>query len=134
MIFVDGLHQVDQVDRDISNAFKYLHHDGFVVLHDCNPPTEWHARESFKYPFTPATSHWNGTTWKAFVKWRSEPSVKSCCIDTDWGLGVLTKAFDIGEAVPPHNPFFEFGDLHRDRKRSLNLVAFEDLCRFLEKG
>jgi hypothetical protein len=132
VIFVDGLHLAGQVDRDISNAFKYLHDEGFVVLHDCNPPTEWHARESFEYPFTPARTHWNGTTWKAFVKWRSEPSVKSCCIDTDWGLGVLTKAFDIGEPVPPRNPFFEFGELQRDRKRSLNLVEFERFRQSIE--
>ena len=132
VIFVDGLHLAGQVDRDISNALKYLHDDGFVVLHDCNPPTEWHARESFRYRFTPARDKWNGTTWKAFVKWRSEPSVQSCCIDADWGLGVLTIAFDIGEAVPLRNPFFEFGELERDRKQSLNLLDFEQFRRRIE--
>ena len=46
VIFIDGLHLADQVDRDISNSLRYLAQDGFIVLHDCNPPTEWHAREN----------------------------------------------------------------------------------------
>lgn len=45
VIFIDGLHLAEQVDRDITNALEYLTDDGFIVLHDCNPPTEWHARE-----------------------------------------------------------------------------------------
>lgn len=85
VIFIDGLHFADQVDRDIANAFKYIKEAGFVVLHDCNPPSEWYAREDFGYHFTPAGRCWSGTTWKAFMKWRSDSSVHSCCIDSDWG-------------------------------------------------
>lgn len=85
VIFIDGLHLADQVDRDICNALNYIKDDGFVVLHDCNPPTEWHAREEYHYHFTPAGGSWNGTTWKAFMKWRFDASVHSCCVDSDWG-------------------------------------------------
>ena len=102
MIFIDGLHLAAQVDLDISNAFKFLKPDGFVVLHDCNPPTEWHAREDYYFNMTPAKGYWNGTTWKAFVKWRSNSEVQSCCIDTDWGIA-------------------------NDRKKYLNLIDFDQL-------
>jgi hypothetical protein len=85
VIFIDGLHLAEQVDRDIMNSMKFVKSDGFVVLHDCNPPTEWHARENYYYYKTPAGQYWNGTTWKAFLKWRFNPSVNSCCIDSDCG-------------------------------------------------
>ena len=52
VIFIEGLHLAEQVDRDISNALRYLKDDGFIVLHDCNPPLERHAREDFYYGLT----------------------------------------------------------------------------------
>ena len=125
VIFIDGLHLADQVDRDIVNSLKFIKEEGFIVLHDCNPPTEWHARENHKYRNTPAQHLWNGTTWKAFLKWRSSPLVKSCCIDSDWGVGILSKSRSIGEPTEFMNPFYEFNNLNKNRKESLNLIDFE---------
>ncbi len=125
VIFIDGLHLAGQVDQDIINSLKYIKDDGFIVLHDCNPPTEWHARENFRYRFTPAQHLWNGTTWKAFVKWRSNPIVKSCCIDADWGVGILSKERAIGEPIAFNNQFYEFNTLDENRKESLNLMDFD---------
>ena len=125
VIFIDGLHLADQVDRDISNALKFIKDDGFIVLHDCNPPSEWHAREDFKYSHTPAYGAWNGTTWKAFLKWRFNPDVNSCCIDSDWGVGIISKKQEIGKIIESENSFFEFKMLDKNRKKYLNLISFE---------
>jgi len=125
VIFIDGLHLAEQVDKDIINALNYLKEDGFVVLHDCNPPSEWHAREAHSYKHTPAGPQWNGTTWKAFFKWRCNPSVNSCCINSDWGVGVVSKKAALGKSIPQTNPFFEFYLLDQHRKEHLNLVDFE---------
>ena len=124
--FIDGLHLAEQVDRDVENAFNYLKEDGFIVLHDCNPPSEGHARENLDYRDTPAGDNWNGTTWKAFLKWRCDPSVYSCCIDSDWGIGILSKKHPIGKNKNSVNTFFEFYDLDKNRKEYLNLIDFED--------
>ena len=96
VIFIDGLHLADQVERDIDNALRYIDDNGFIVLHDCNPPTEFHARESYYYRNSPARGLWNGTTWKAFYKARLNKSLFSCCIDTDWGIGIISKSKNIG--------------------------------------
>lgn len=125
VIFIDGLHLAEQVNRDITNSLKFVKDDGFIVLHDCNPPTEWHARECFRYWHTPALNNWNGTTWKAFYKWRCSPLVNSCCIDSDWGIGILSKQQQIGNHKAFENPFFEFSTLNKNRKESLNLMDFE---------
>jgi hypothetical protein len=124
VIFIDGLHLAPQADKDIANALKYIKEDGFVVLHDCNPPTEWHSRGYNNYYHTPAGVEWNGTTWKAFIKWRLNPALYSCCIDSDWGVGILCKKYKIGNSIQLSNPFFEFNLLEERRKEYLNLMDF----------
>lgn len=131
VVFIDGLHLAAQVDRDISNALRYLKEDGFIVMHDCNPPTEWHARESYDYHYTPAKQMWNGTTWKAFVKWRTAESVSACCVNTDWGLGVISKRMILGSHLHLDNPFFEYLDLNANRKSYLNLVSFDEFKKLI---
>ena len=129
VIFIDGLHLAEQVDRDIANALKFLRDDGFVVLHDCNPPSEWHARETYEYRLSPAGNLWNGTCWKAFVKWRGNPSVQSCCIDTDWGVGIISKTHRICEPLKERNEFFEYSTFNARRKEQLNLIDFDSFRR-----
>ncbi|MEN9998341.1 MAG: hypothetical protein RI922_1331 [Bacteroidota bacterium] len=126
VIFIDGLHLADQVDRDICNALEFIKEDGFIVLHDCNPPTEWHAREAHRYEISPAMQNWNGTTWKGFMKWRNNPEVYSCTIDTDWGVGVISKTKNIGIATKIQNPFYEYHVFSKHQKECLNLISFEE--------
>jgi hypothetical protein len=131
VIFIDGLHLAEQVDRDIINALQNLTDDGFIVLHDCNPPAEWHSREDYYYRESPAQGYWNGTTWKAFLKWRFDDSVTSCCIDTDWGVGIISKKYIIGQKLLPQNLFFEYNVLDKNRTELLNLMEFEDFKKMI---
>lgn len=133
VIFIDGLHLAEQVDRDIANALNFVNDTGFVVLHDCNPISEWHARERYTYYDTPAGTAWNGTTWKAFLKWRCNPNVYSCCVDSDWGIGLISKTQPIGKATDLVNPFFEFTRFDMHRKEYLNLIDFESLKISLQR-
>ena len=132
VIFIDGLHLAEQVDRDIMNSIRFIKDDGFIVLHDCNPPTEWHARENCYHFDTPAGRHWNGTTWKAFLKWRFNPSVNSCCIDSDWGVGILSKEHPIGSCIKEANQFFEFNNFIEHKDNYLNLISFDAFKNLLE--
>ena len=132
VIFIDGLHLAEQVDRDIINSLKYIKEDGFIVLHDCNPPTEWHAREEYNFTKTPAGGFWNGTTWKAFLKWRYNDSVESCCVNTDWGVGVISKNNPIGRKITSPNLFFEFQTLDKNREEMLNLMTFNEFKKMIE--
>ena len=134
VIFIDGLHLAEQVDRDIKNALEFIKDDGFIVLHDCNPPSEWHAREEHNYRLSPAGNNWNGTTWKAFVKWRQNPEVFSCCIDTDWGIGVLSKTNDIGRNYNGYNEFYEYSSFKEHRVSQLNLLSFSDFKDKIKKS
>lgn len=132
VIFIDGLHLAEQVDKDIANALKYIKQDGFIVLHDCNPPTQWHDREDYYYRYTPGGGIWNGTTWKAFLKWRGNSNINSCCIDTDWGLGILSKKQKLGKPFSHSNEFYEFNTFEQNKKEYLNLMSFKELKTLLE--
>lgn len=104
-----------------------LNNDGFIVLHDCNPPTEWHARETYDYKGSPAKGCWNGTTWKAFAKARKRDDISACCIDSDWGVGIISKTRSLGEKNEVNNPFWEFSVFAENRAETLNLMSFEEL-------
>lgn len=134
LIFIDGLHLADQVDRDVANALRYIADDGFVVLHDCNPPTEWHARENHNYDLTPARLMWNGTTWKALFRQRFNPEVSVLCIDSDWGVGIIMKNRMLPPLTVNHNPYYEFHTFDATRRDSINLMTYDEFRRLLEPG
>ena len=128
IIFIDGLHTSYQTEKDIENSLRYIKNNGFIVLHDCNPPTEYHQRENYSFKNSPAGIFWNGTTWKAFYKFRHKEELYSICFDSDWGVGVISKSkrplfnniiTDIA------NPYFEFEVLANNRTEHLNLVKFD---------
>lgn len=133
VIFVDGLHLAAQAERDIANSLRLISDNGFVIIHDCNPPTEWHAREEYGYDISPAMNFWNGTTWKAFYKFRLQDDLTSACINTDWGIGIVTKQKLFNSIKINTNPFFEFKELSKNRVRDLNLISFEELVRLTKK-
>lgn len=126
VIFIDGLHLAEQVDRDIKNALDFLKDDGFLVLHDCNPPVYWAARENYNYHSSPAFGAWNGTTWKAFLKARYQGGISACTIDTDWGVGVISKSLELVSPPATKNEFYEYSVLEANRKDQLGLVGFEE--------
>ena len=127
IIFIDGLHLADQVYRDINHSLRWLSPVGFLVMHDCNPPTIDHARENFR-DFGPAGGYWNGTSWKAFQRFRCEDDRRAFVVDVDWGVGVIVNH----DRHPDHrldatiNPFYEYNVLDSNRDAILNLVAADD--------
>lgn len=128
VIFIDGLHLADQVYRDIQNALSVVSDVGFVVLHDCSPPTIHHARENFREQ-GPATHFWNGTGWKAYQRFRTESNKRCFVVDVDWGVGVIVNhdespAYRLSADA---NPFFEFNVMDANRTRILNLVGPHDV-------
>ncbi len=121
IIFIDGLHTADQVERDILNAINHLSHNGTIVLHDCNPPTEDYARAEYYNFSTPAGGIWNGTVWKCIYKFRSlRPDLDICVADCDWGVGIIRKGQQ--KLCKFNNPYFEYSIFSENRKKHLNLI------------
>ena len=122
IIFIDGLHISSQVERDVINSLEHLSDNGFILLHDCNPPSIYHARENYD------GGEWTGTVWKAFYKFRSSrDDLKMFTVDTDWGVGVIQKG--VQECCSFDNPYYEYLYFESRKKEHLNLISVEE---FLE--
>ena len=136
VIYIDGLHISHQVDTDILNSIEFLSEYGVIILHDCNPPSEYHQREKYSFFSSPARNFWNGTTWKAFYKFRHHKNFFSICFDTDWGVGILSKKqypFFSSLQGKVQNEYYEFSVLNEFRKEHLNLYDFEQWAKELKK-
>jgi hypothetical protein len=72
IIYIDGLHHSEQVDKDIENSIRCLSENGVVVLHDSNPETELCQRVPRE------SDYWLGDVWKSVVKYRSKNSNPGC--------------------------------------------------------
>jgi predicted O-methyltransferase YrrM len=72
VVFIDGMHQVDYVIRDINNAVRFIADGGYLFLDDILPMEKSeqlavpaiHKYEDgiLKYHMTP----WTGDVWKVF--------------------------------------------------------------------
>jgi hypothetical protein len=116
IIFIDGLHLDYQVEKDISNSLNHLSEGGTIVMHDCSPIKEEHQVEEYIVGTT-----WNGTTWKAYVKFRmTDENLNMCVVDTDHGVGVISKG---KQTLYPKSDVLDFKLLDENRKEILNLIT-----------
>lgn len=84
IIFIDGLHKRDFVDRDINNGLKCLNKGGVIIMHDCHPTSERIQQNEQLH-----NEAWMGDCWKAFVKNRALLPYEMYVCDDDCGCGVI---------------------------------------------
>lgn len=125
IIFIDGLHHSEQVDKDIDNSLKSLNDGGVIVLHDCNPTT----KEIQLIPRE--TSIWLGDVWKSFVTFKENNKSNYQCyvIDTDFGCGVIQNGKTGVSINLPDELTYEW--LDKNRKEALNLISIEEFKSML---
>jgi hypothetical protein len=126
IIFIDGLHLAEQVDKDIENSLNILNNNGIIVLHDTNPPTEFHACETYPSE-SPAYPYWNGTVWKSIFKLRkTRKDIEVYTYDCDWGVTVLKKCLNT-ELIDINNEYYTFSIFDKNRNKILNLISCNEL-------
>ena len=124
MIFIDGLHHAIQVDKDIQNALNHIVDNGFIILHDCNPP-------EYEMQLVPrVTGLWNGDVWKSVAKLRcTEPNLEVCVVDADWGVGVVKKGTQelYTKATLEECLDYKYFDANRDEL--MNIISVENFYK-----
>jgi len=86
IIFVDGLHQWEQVVRDLANSIEHLAPGGVILVDDCAPKHKAYQTRQ------PTALHWTGDVWRAWLRYRSKMGLRgwfSCTYDVAFGLGIL---------------------------------------------
>lgn len=121
IVFIDGLHESSQVDKDIENSLKHLSPGGIIVMHDCNP-------SSYEMTTT-GTQHgeWTGDVYKSFINFTTGGRCDYYVVNTDYGVGVIKNYVGLPQSAKLDYQWPEF-DVHR--KELLSLISVEE---FLER-
>ena len=85
IIFIDGLHEYTQVQKDCVNSLKVLKDNGIVIFHDMLPIT-WEQECIPRF-----SKKWNGDVWKIAIELMNNNGFKFNIIACDHGVGVLKK-------------------------------------------
>jgi hypothetical protein len=87
LIFIDGFHHADQVERDIINSWNCLNPKGMILIHDIWPKNE----EMTLIPRQ--TKQWTGDVYKVWHGFKQAyPKIKTEEIEEEWGIGVIYKS------------------------------------------
>ena len=121
LVFIDGLHEAEQVKRDIHNALEHLAPGGVIVMHDCSPCNE---REQ-QVPQPPKQAAWTGDVWRAFVHYRRRPDLEMYVVNTNNGVGIIRR----GQQEPLMIDDPAYADFVRNREAWLNLKTIEEFPR-----
>jgi hypothetical protein len=85
IIFIDGLHEYDQVRRDVLNSLKCLKNGGFLIIHDMLP-------SNFAMENVPRIQPvWTGDVWKIGFELAKTEGINFFVILDDFGIGVVQK-------------------------------------------
>ena len=125
IVFIDGLHHSDQVDKDIINSINYTTDNGVIILHDCNPPTYAHS----VIPCPNYQMAWNGDVYKSVLRFQQNNQNHTFfTVDSDWGVGVILKNTKPTHTLTPEqyqrgiDDWFYFD---KNRKELLNLMSIQ---------
>ncbi len=127
LIFIDGLHQREQVVHDALNAMICLNPGGIVIVDDCRPREEVQQERDD----TPnGRKFWCGDVWKAIADLRQDLNLDICVVDEGWGFGVV---------LPRNNSNLLGGIVEiltwesylGHRREYLNLIPLDNLPDFL---
>lgn len=140
LIFIDGLHESDQVSRDIKNSLNILNENGVIICHDMNPKTKEHQlsnTDSLRQKYVKEQKEignkgyglWTGDCWKSFVYLRSTRNdLEMFVIDTDFGVGIIKKGTQQVIKIPIE---LTYEHLELNRKTYLNLISVDEFLNII---
>ena len=127
-IFIDGLHEYDQVYKDIINSLKFLNEGGIILLHDCLPPSI-HQQAVPRYKRT-----WNGDVWKAIVNLRTNANYDTVTCYIDHGVSIIRKQKNVDRLNLNINNFknLKFKDFYYNYKKYMRLMDYKNIFDYLK--
>lgn len=127
IIFIDGLHESWQVDKDIEHALRWSSPEAIIVLHDCYPLFEVRA-------LVPRVAEtWNGDVWKSLVRIRSRSDLDCATGLFDHGCAVIRKRPNSSPIEPVAEGSLSWGNLTTHRQTWLRPMSYDDLLQWVQR-
>ena len=126
-IFIDGLHEYDQVKKDIINSLKYLNDGGIIFVHDCLP-------RSYFEQAVPRSQHvWTGDVWKSIVEFRTYDNLDICVGKLDMGLGIILKRKNSNKLSISVKDYknLKYKEFFENYENYLNLISYSKVINFI---
>ena len=126
-IFIDGLHEYDQVKKDIINSLKYLNDGGVIFVHDCLP-------RSYFEQAVPRSQHvWTGDVWKSIVEFRTYDNLDICVGKLDMGLGIILKRKNSNKLSISIKDYknLKYKEFFENYETYLNLISYNKVINFI---
>jgi len=126
IIFIDGLHEYDQVKRDILNSIKFLNKGGVILCHDSLPAE--YSEQTVPYTF----GLWVGDVWKAISEFRNSQDLDICVCAIDHGVSVIK----IRENSNPYKSLdfnlkkLNYKFYYKHHNQLMNIKEFEESINF----
>jgi len=127
LIFIDGLHEFEQVCKDIENSLNFLTKNGIILLHDCLP------NNVYQQIVPRCKRTWNGDVWKAIVKYRTDDNLDTYTCNADSGLGVIFRRKNKNKLEIKMNNFkdLKFKEFFYDHKKLMNIIEYNELIKII---
>ena len=125
LVFIDGLHEFEQVNKDIENSLNFLNNGGYILLHDCLP-TQCDIQAVPRY-----RHYWTGDVWKSIVKFRHRKDLFIQTLLIDMGVGIIQKKENPNPLNLNINNFkkLKFSDFYQNHQTFMNEISYKDFIK-----
>ena len=128
-IFIDGLHEYDQVCKDLENSLDCVNDNGIIFLHDALPAT-LHQQAVPRYKII-----WNGDVWKSIVNFRTRIDCDIVTCKIDHGVSVVRKVLNKDRLDLNMKNFksLKFEDFYKNYQKYLRVIEYDKIFNYLKK-
>ena len=126
VIFIDGLHEYNQCQRDVINSVNILKKNGVIIIHDLLPRSPLEENPKRKQ------LSWTGDVWKVGYELSLSSNCEFIICNADYGIGVL---------IPRQNFLYKkieilknlrFDDFYNTYYNKLPIANTEQVFAFIE--
>jgi hypothetical protein len=127
-IFIDGLHEYNQVSEDIKNSLNVLNDNGIILLHDCLPTT-LHKQAVPRYK-----NIWNGDVWKCIVYYRTLKNIDIVTCKIDQGISAVRKIKnkDFLDLNVKNFKELKFRDFYYNYPKYMRILEYKDFLEYIK--
>lgn len=115
LIFIDGLHEYDQVKKDFENSLKFLNPGGVIMFHDTLPDQEVMTLVPRQ------TKQWYGDVYRYILEMAARDDIKHITVDTDYGCTIAWRGQKMSKKVDLT------WDSYQKNKNLFNIIAPHEL-------